>query len=257
MAVCDVERVTLVEHWTDRLFSFRTTRNPALRFDNGQFTMIGLKVDDRPLLRAYSFASPNYADELEFYSIKVPDGPLTSRLQYISVGDEILVGHKPTGTLIQGNLLPGRRLFLLATGTGLAPFASIVQDPSIYDAYERIILVHGCRLVAELAYGQRLVRSLPENEYFGPVVRDRLAFYPTVTREAYTRTGRIPDLLATGRIFEDLGIDGLNPVQDRIMLCGSPAMLSSLRQLLETYGFREGSGNDPASYVIERAFVER
>jgi ferredoxin--NADP+ reductase len=257
MAAFDSERVLLVEHWTDRLFSFRTTRSPTLRFENGQFTMIGLEVDGRPLLRAYSFASANYEEYLEFYSIKVPDGPLTSRLQHIREGDSILVGHKPTGTLIQGNLLPGKRLFLLSTGTGLAPFASILQDPAIYEAYDKIVCVHGCRTVDELAYGRRLVRSLPENEYFGDVVRDKLVHYPTTTREPFTHQGRITDLIETGKLFDDLGMAALDPAQDRVMLCGSPGMLADLRVMLDKRAFREGSSNQPGSYVIERAFVER
>jgi ferredoxin/flavodoxin---NADP+ reductase len=257
MAAFDTERVLLVEHWTDRLFSFRTTRSPTLRFENGQFTMIGLNVEGRPLLRAYSFASANYEDYLEFYSIKVPDGPLTSRLQHIKPGDEVLVGHKPTGTLIQTNLIPGKRLFLLATGTGLAPFASILQDPAIWEAYETVVMMHGCREVAELAYGQRLVRMLPENEYFGEFVREKLVYYPTATREAFAHQGRIPALLASGRFSADTGQSPLSPETDRIMLCGSPPMLADLRRLLDESGFEEGSGSKPGTYVIERAFVER
>lgn len=257
MAAFDTERVLLVEHWTDRLFSFRTTRSPTLRFENGQFSMIGLQVEGRPLLRAYSFASANYEDYLEFYSIKVAEGPLTSRLQHIQPGDEVLVGHKPTGTLIQANLTPGRRLFLLATGTGLAPFASILQDPAIWEAYETVVMMHGCREVAELAYGQRLVRTLPENEYFGELVRDKLVYYPTATREPFLHKGRIPELLSGGLFFSDTGQAPLDPATDRIMLCGSPPMLADLRSLLDGLGFEEGSGSRPGSYVIERAFVER
>ena len=257
MAAFDSETVLLVEHWTDRLFSFRTTRNPGLRFENGQFVMIGLEVEGRPLVRAYSFASANYEDHLEFYSIKVPDGPLTSRLQHIAAGDQILVGRKPTGTLIQANLLPGRRLFLLATGTGLAPFASILQDPAVWDAYETVVMIHGCREVAELAYGQRLVRTLPESEYFGEAVRDKLVYYPTTTREPFLHQGRIPELLEGGRFFTDTGLAPLDPEGDRVMLCGSPPMLADLRQLFDRRGFAEGSGSEPGSYVIERAFVER
>ena len=257
MAAFDVERVLLVEHWTDTLFSFRTTRNPTLRFENGQFAMIGLQVDGRPLLRAYSFASANYEDYLEFYSIKVPNGPLTSRLQHIKVGDEVIVGHKPTGTLIQSNLTPGKRLIMLATGTGFAPFASILQDPAIYEAYDSILMVHGCRTVPELAYGQRLVRSLPENEYFGSEVRGKLTYYPTATREPFVHQGRITDLIETGKLFDDIGQGPLDPETDRVMLCGSPQMLADLRVMLDNRGFTEGSGASPANYVIERAFVER
>jgi ferredoxin--NADP+ reductase len=257
MATFDTERVLLVEHWTDTLFSFRLSRNPALRFETGQFTMIGLMVEGRPLLRAYSFASANYEDYLEFYSIKVPDGPLTSRLQHIREGDAVLVGHKPTGTLVQSNLLPGRRLFLLATGTGLAPFASILQDPAIYEGYEAIVLVHGCGVVAELAYGRRLVRNLPEDEYFGAEVRSKLVHYPTTTREPFVHRGRITELIDSGRLFADIGATALDPAQDRVMLCGSPGMLADLRRMLEARGFCEGSGSAPGTYVIERAFVER
>ncbi|GGH22156.1 ferredoxin--NADP(+) reductase [Alsobacter metallidurans] len=257
MAAFDFERVLLVEHWTDRLFSFRTTRNPTLRFENGQFAMIGLKVDGRPLLRAYSFASANYEEYLEFYSIKVPEGPLTSRLQHIKVGDEIIVGHKPTGTLIQSNLLPGKRLFMFATGTGLAPFASIMQDPEVYDRYEKIVMVHGCREIAELAYGQRLVRGLPENEYFGDVVKDKLVYYPTTTREPFVHMGRVTDLIQNGKLFADTGLAPLDPEHDRVMLCGSPQMLADLRVMLDAMAFTEGSTNTPGSYVIERAFVDK
>jgi ferredoxin--NADP+ reductase len=257
MAAFDSEKVLLVEHWTDTLFSFRTTRNPALRFENGQFTMIGLQVDGRPLLRAYSFASANYEEYLEFYSIKVQDGPLTSRLQHIQVGDSVIVGHKPVGTLIQGNLLPGRRLILLSTGTGFAPFASILQDPAIYELYEQVICIHGCRTVAELAYSQRLVRSLPENEYFGDLVGHKLVYFPTATREAFLHQGRITDLIATGKLYEEAGIDPIDQAQDRVMICGSPQMLADLRVMLDERGFKEGSGSTPGSYVIERAFVER
>jgi ferredoxin/flavodoxin---NADP+ reductase len=257
MAAFDSEKVLLVEHWTETLFSFRTTRNPTLRFENGQFTMIGLMVDGRPLLRAYSFASANYDEHLEFYSIKVQDGPLTSRLQHIQVGDSVIVGHKPTGTLIQGNLLPGRRLFLLSTGTGFAPFASILQDPTIYELYDKVILLHGCRTVAELAYSQRLVRSLPENEYFGETVRDKLVYYPTATRESFVHQGRVTDLIASGRLYDDAKIDPISPENDRVMICGSPQMLADLRTMFDERGFVEGSGSAPGSYVIERAFVER
>jgi ferredoxin--NADP+ reductase len=251
------ETVLSVRHWTDDLFSFTATRDPSFRFLSGQFAMIGLEVDGRPLLRAYSMASANHEDNLEFFSIKVPDGPLTSRLQHLKEGDIILVGRKPTGTLVQDNLLPGRRLYLLSTGTGLAPFVSIVKDPEIYTRYEQIILVHGCRKIAELAYGEKIVADLSEHEYFGDLVRDQLTYYPTVTREPFRNRGRITHLIEKGRLFEDVGQPQLNPAEDRVMLCGSPAMLADLKPLLESRGFAEGSSSEPGHFVIERAFVER
>ncbi len=251
------ETVLEVEHYTDRLFRFKTTRDPSFRFVSGQFAMIGLEVDGKPLLRAYSMASANYEDDLEFYSIKVPDGPLTSRLQHITVGDTVLVGRKPTGTLVQPSLLPGKRLYMLATGTGIAPFAAIVKDPEVYDLYDHLILVHGCREIAELKYGLDLVAGVKANEYFGDIARQKLIHYPTVTREPYVHQGRITDLIENGKLFADLGQPVINPQDDRVMLCGSPGMLEDLRNMLEKCGFREGSGGDPANYVIEKAFAER
>lgn len=251
------ETVLSVHHWTDRLFSFRTTRDPAFRFKNGHFTMIGLEVEDKPLLRAYSMASANYEEELEFFSIKVPDGPLTSRLQNISAGDQVLVGRKPTGTLVLDHLLPGRHLYLLATGTGLAPFLSIIRDLDIYDHFERVILVHGCRHVADLAYREMITEELPRHEFFGEVVREKLSYYPTVTREPFRNQGRITRLLDSGKLCEDLGLPPLSIADDRFMLCGSPAMLSDLCSLLDSRGFREYGGGELGHYVIERAFVER
>jgi ferredoxin--NADP+ reductase len=251
------ETVLSVRHWTDNLFSFTATRDPSFRFLSGQFAMIGLEVDGRPLLRAYSMASANHEDNLEFFSIKVPDGPLTSRLQHLKQGDIILVGRKPTGTLVQDNLLPGRRLYLLSTGTGLAPFVSIIKDPETYTRYEQIILVHGCRRIAELAYGEKIVADLSEHEYFGDLVRGQLTYYPTVTREPFRNRGRITHLIEKGRLFADVGQPPLNLAEDRVMLCGSPAMLADLKPLLESRGFAEGSSSEPGHFVIERAFVER
>jgi ferredoxin/flavodoxin---NADP+ reductase len=257
MSALNQERVLSVRHWTDTLFSFTATRDPAFRFTNGQFTMLGLEVDGRPLLRAYSMASANYEDTLEFFSIKVADGPLTSRLERIKDGDIILVGRKPTGTLIQDNLLPGRTLFLLSTGTGIAPFVSIIKDPETYDRFEHVVLVHGCRHVAELGYGEEIIRSLPENEFFGDRVRERLVYYPTVTREPFQNRGRITDLLSRGKLCGDLARGPLDVATDRLMLCGSPPMLADLRALLDELGFREGNHSEPGHYVIEKAFVER
>ena len=251
------ERVLSVHHWTDRLFSFTTTRDPALRFSNGHFTMIGLKVDGKPLLRAYSIASPNWEEHLEFLSIKVPDGPLTSRLQHIQVGDTIIVGKKPTGTLLCDYLLPGKRLYMLSTGTGLAPFMSIVRDPETYDKFDQVILVHGVREVDELAYHDLLVKHLPEHEFLGEMVTDKLKYYPTVTREAYVNQGRITELIESGKLQSDLSVPALNPAEDRVMICGSPAMLRDLKGLLEARGFHEGSTTRPGDFVIERAFAEQ
>jgi ferredoxin--NADP+ reductase len=257
MSAFHEETVLSVKHWTDSLFSFTATRDPGFRFQNGQFAMIGLEVVGRPLMRAYSMASANHEDALEFFSIKVADGPLTSRLQKIREGDIILVGRKATGTLIAGNLIPGKRLLLLSTGTGLAPFASLIKDPDIYEAYETIILAHGCRQVSELAYGERLVQNLPANELFGPLIDDKLIYYPTVTREPFRNRGRITDLIETGQLFADIGLPALNQETDRIMMCGSPGMLEELRAMLAERGFAEGSHSEPGHFVVEKAFAER
>jgi ferredoxin--NADP+ reductase len=251
------ETVTSVHHWTDDLFSFTTTRSPSFRFINGQFTMIGIEVDGKPLLRAYSMASANHEEHLEFFSIKVPDGPLTSRLQHLQVGDKILVNGKPTGTLIHDNLLPGRTLYLLGTGTGLAPFLSIIKDPETYERYEKVVLVHGCRQISELAYGELITRDLPQHEFLGDCIREQLIYYPTVTREPFRNHGRITDLITSDKIFDDIGRDPLSPEHDRIMLCGSPAMLQDLVALLRERGFEEGNHSEPGHYVIEKAFVEK
>ena len=258
MSAFNEEKVLSVHHWTDRLFSFTTTRDPSLRFSNGHFTMIGLRGDNgKPLLRAYSIASANYEDHLEFLSIKVPDGPLTSRLQHIQVGDSIVVGRKPTGTLVTDYLLPGKRLYLFGTGTGLAPFLSIVRDPDTYERYEQVIVVHGVRQVDELAYHDMLTEHLPAHEVLGELVSDKLRYYPTVTRESYRNMGRITELIENGKLCNDLGLPQINAAEDRVMLCGSPAMLRDLKVILEERGFKEGNTTTPGDFVVERAFVEQ
>ena len=257
MSAFPTERVLEVHHWTDRLFSFKTTRDAGLRFANGHFTMIGLMVDGKPLLRAYSVASPNYEEHLEFLSIKVPDGPLTSRLQHVQPGDSVLVGRKPTGTLVVDYLRPGRRLYLLSTGTGLAPFMSIVRDPEVYERFEQVVLVHGVRQVAELAYRQLLTEELPRHEYLGEMVSAKLRYVPTVTREPFPTMGRIPELIDSGRLAAMLQLPELAPAEDRVMICGSTAMLRDLKALLEQRGFEEGNTTRPGDFVIERAFVDQ
>ncbi|MRV76201.1 ferredoxin--NADP reductase [Duganella sp. FT92W] len=257
MSNMNEERVLSVHHWTDTLFSFTTTRDPGLRFSNGHFTMIGLRIDGKPLLRAYSIASANYEDHLEFFSIKVPGGPLTSRLQHLKVGDSVIVGRKPTGTLVSDYLLPGKRLYMLSTGTGLAPFLSIVRDPEIYDKFDQLILVHGTRQVDELAYHDLLVEHLPNHEFLGELVTSKLRYYPTVTREEFKNTGRITDLIESGKLFADLGVPELNPNDDRVMICGSADMLRDLKEMLEARGFNEGNTSTPGDFVIERAFAEK
>jgi ferredoxin--NADP+ reductase len=257
MSPFNEERVLSVHHWTDRLFSFTTTRDLSMRFSNGHFTMIGLRVDGKPLLRAYSIASANYEEHLEFLSIKIDDGPLTSRLQHIQPGDNIIVGRKPTGTLVVDYLLPGKRLYLFATGTGLAPFMSIVRDPSVYEQFKQIILVHGVRIVDELAYHEVLTRHLPSNEFLGDMVSTQLLYYPTVTREEFRTKGRIPDLITSGKLCTELGLPDIDPKDDRVMICGSPGMLRDLKNLLEERHFQEGNTSTPGAFVIERAFAEK
>ncbi len=257
MSAFNEERVLSVHHWTDRLFSFTTTRDPSLRFSNGHFTMIGLRVNGKPLLRAYSIVSPNHDEHLEFLSIKVPDGPLTSKLQHIQVGDSIIVGKKPTGTLLIDYLLPGKRLYLLGTGTGMAPYLSIIRDPETYERFERVILVHGVREVKELAYHDYLTKELPAHEFLGEMVTQQFSYYPTVTREAYVNQGRMTTLLETGKLSADLGLPALNPADDRVMICGSPEMLRDLKKLMEERGFKEGNTSKPGDFVIERAFAEQ
>lgn len=257
MSAFHEETVLSVHHWTDRLFSFTTTRDASLRFLNGHFTMIGLRVNGKPLVRAYSIASANYEEHLEFLSIKVEDGPLTSRLQHIQVGDPILVGRKPTGTLVVDYLRPGRRLYLLGTGTGLAPFLSIVRDPELYERFEHIVLVHGVRQREELAYHDMLTEHLPTHEYLGEMVSAKLRYVPTVTREEFHTMGRIPDLIRGGQLAQQTALPELHPDEDRVMICGSPAMLRELKGLLEQRGFEEGSTTRPGDFVIERAFAEQ
>ncbi|HEY0290882.1 MAG TPA: ferredoxin--NADP reductase [Hansschlegelia sp.] len=251
------ERVTQVHHWTDTLFSFKTTRDPTFRFRNGEFTMIGLEVDGRPLVRAYSVVSANYEEELEFFSIKVQNGPLTSRLQHLKVGDPIIVGKKPTGTLVLDNLLPGENLYLLGTGTGLAPFMSIIKDPETYERFRKVVLVHGVRQVAELAYGDTITEALPKDELIGELISNGLIYYPTVTREPFRNTGRITDLMTSGKLFADIGLPPMSIERDRFMLCGSPEMIRDTRQLLVDGGYVEGNHGEAGHFVIEKAFVEK
>lgn len=257
MSAFNPQKVLTVHHWTDRLFSFTTTRDAALRFSNGHFTMIGLKVNGKPLLRAYSIVSANYEDHLEFLSIKVPDGPLTSRLQHIEPGDEVIVGHKPTGTLLIDYLLPGKRLYLLSSGTGVAPFLSIIRDPETYEKFSEVFLIHSVREVKELAYHDYLTQELPEHEFLGDMIKKQLRYYPTVTREPFHQQGRITDLIESGKLFDDLGVPALNPEEDRGMICGSPAMLRDLKHMLEARGFKEGNTSTPGDFVIERAFADQ
>ncbi|MDR3464114.1 MAG: ferredoxin--NADP reductase [Beijerinckiaceae bacterium] len=251
------ERVLSVHHWTDRLFSFRTTRDPSFRFRSGQFTMIGIPVNGKPLLRAYSVASGFYEDELEFFSIKVQDGPLTSRLQHLKEGDTLLVSRKPTGTLVLDNLSPGKHLYLLGTGTGLAPFLSVIKDPETYERFEKVIVVHGVRHVADLAYSEIITEVLPKDELIGELVRDQLIYYPTVTREPFRNQGRITALIQSGKLFSDIGLPPMNRDDDRFMLCGSPQMIAEVRELLDAKGWQEGNHGEPGQFVIEKAFVEK
>ncbi|MFC0709710.1 ferredoxin-NADP reductase [Azorhizophilus paspali] len=258
MSNLNVERVLSVHHWNDTLFSFKTTRNPSLRFENGQFVMIGLEVDGRPLMRAYSIASPNYEEHLEFFSIKVQNGPLTSRLQHLKEGDELMVSRKPTGTLVTGDLLPGKHLYMLSTGTGLAPFMSLIQDPEVYERFEKVVLIHGVRQVNELAYQQFITEHLPQNEYFGEAVKEKLIYYPTVTRESFHNQGRLTDLMRSGKLFEDIGLPPINPQDDRAMICGSPSMLDESCEVLDGFGLKISPRmGEPGDYLIERAFVEK
>ena len=252
----DAAKVTAVTHWTDRLFSFRVERPRTLRFRSGEFVMIGLLGDNgKPLFRAYSIASPAWDEELEFYSIKVPDGPLTSRLQHIKVGDEIILRPKPVGTLVHDALLPGRRLWFLATGTGIAPFASLMREPETYEKYDQVIMMHTCREVAELEYGRQLVESLKDDPLIGELVGDKLLYYPTTTREDFPRMGRVTDNLSSGKVFADLGLPPMDPATDRAMVCGSLAFNVDVKAILEGFGLREGANSEPLEYVVEKAFV--
>jgi ferredoxin--NADP+ reductase len=251
------ETVLEVRHWNESLFSFKTTRDAGFRFKNGHFVMLGLEIEGKPVLRAYSVASANYEEHLEFYSIKVPDGPLTSRLQHLKPGDQVLVGKKPTGTLVTSHLLPGKRLYLLSTGTGLAPFMSMIRDPDVYEQFEHVVLAHGVRVASELGYSDYIRHELPQHEYIGEQVRNQLRYYPTVTREQFENQGRLTELLDTGKLCADVGLPDLNPEHDRVMICGNPSMLGELVSWLEARGFREGKSHEAAHYTLERAFVER
>ena len=249
------ERVLEIDHYTDKLFSFKTTRSSSFRFASGQFAMMGLMVDGKPLLRAYSITSGYYDDHLEFFSIKVPDGPLTSRLQHIKPGDEILVNPKATGTLLLGNLKPGKRLILMATGTGFAPFASILRDPETYELFDTVVVAYGCREVAELEYATQTVVALHDHELLGPMIGGKLHYCASVTREAFHRQGRITGLIASGKLFADLNQLPLDGASDRVMICGNPGMTKDLRKMLMDRGFAEGNSNNPAEFVIEKAFA--
>ena len=262
----DAQTVTSVRHWTDRLFSFRVTRPASLRFRSGEFVMIGLMGDpdpktgkQKPLLRAYSIASPSWDDELEFYSIKVQDGPLTSKLQHIQPGDQIILRPKPVGTLVHDALLPGKRLWFFATGTGFAPFASLLRDPQTYEDYEEVIITHTCRDVAELEYGRRLIENLKQDELMLELLGEenlaKLKYYPTTTREESPKMGRITTLLKDGTAFADLGVSGISPETDRAMVCGSMGLNTDLKEILEGFGLEEGANSDPKHYVVEKAFV--
>ena len=258
MAKIGTEHVVNVHHWNDTLFSFTTTRDTSVRFENGHFVMIGLEVDGKPLMRAYSIASPNYEEQMEFLSIKVQNGPLTSRLQHLKPGDPILVSRKPTGTLVLHDLKPGKHLYLFSSGTGLAPFMSIIRDPETYAAYEKVVLIHSVRLVSELAYLDFITSHLPENEFLGEDVKKKLIYYPTVTREPFRNTGRITTLIENGKLFSDIGLPRLDPAVDRAMVCGSPSMLADIRTLLDAHGMHiSPSIGTPGDYVIERAFVDK
>ena len=258
MAAYEVQKVLSVHHWNESLFTFTCTRATSLRFESGHFVMVGIMVDGRALMRAYSIASAHWEEHLEFVSIKVPNGPLTSRLQYLKVGDDVLVGRKPTGTLVITDLLPGRYLYLFATGTGLAPFMSIIRDPDTYERFQKIILVHGVRKVDELAYADLIAHELPQHDALGELVRNQLVYYPTVTREPFRNQGRLPDLIANGKLCSDIGFPQIDPTQDRAMICGGPAMLKDMRTVLDQAGFVISTGIGHAGgYVIERAFVEK
>lgn len=249
-----VETVLEVRHWTDRTFSFRITRPASFRFRSGEFVMLGLEVAGRPLLRAYSVASPSWDEALEFYSIKVQDGPLTSRLQLIRPGDQVLLGRKPTGTLVLDALTPAKRLYMLSTGTGIAPFASLIRDPDTYERYEQVILTQTCRFTAELQYGEQLVKSLKDDPLIGEMA-GKLIHYTSVTQDDGPRTGRITSRIESGDLFRDLGVPAFDPANDRIMICGSTPMLLDLKAIAEKFGFHEGAVSSPGEYVIERAFV--
>ena len=262
-AAFGTETVLDVRHWTDAYFSFTTTRDDGFRFENGQFVMIGLEVDGKPLLRAYSIASANWEEQLEFFSIKVDNGPLTSRLQHIKPGDRILVGRKPTGTLLIHDLHPGRNLYLLGTGTGFAPWLSVIKDPETYERFDKVVVTHGVRTPQDLAYRDYIVNELPHHEFLGEQMAKQLLYYPAVTREDFefdgrSHRGRLTELLDSGRMAADLGLPPLDPAHDRAMICGSPQMLADLRHLLDARGFEAAPRiGTPGQYVFERAFVEK
>jgi ferredoxin--NADP+ reductase len=258
MAAFETCRVLSVHHWNDTLFSFTTTREPSFRFESGHFVMIGLPIDGKPLMRAYSIASPSWEEHLEFLSIKVQDGALTKHLQNLKVGDDVLVGRKPTGTLVISDLLPAKRLFLFGSGTGLAPFMSIIRDPDTYERFEQVVLVHGVRMVSELAYRDYIGKELLEIEGLGEEIAAKLLYYPTVTREPFMHEGRITTAIETGKLCKGLGIAPIDPLTDRAMICGSPEMLKDTAARLDHLGFEVSPGiGQPGDYVIERAFVER
>ncbi len=263
----DAQTVTEVKHWTDRLFSFRVTRPASLRFRSGEFVMIGLMGDpdpktgkQKPLLRAYSIASPSWDEELEFYSIKVQDGPLTSKLQHIQPGDEIILRPKPVGTLVHDALLPGKRIWFFATGTGFAPFASLLRDPQTYEDYDEVIITHTCREAGELEYGRELIDDIRQDELLAELIGDgfheKLKYYPTTTREESAKIGRITDLIRSGEAYEDLGVNPINPADDRAMICGNLAFNLELKAMLEEFGLEEGANSKPAQYVVEKAFLD-
>jgi ferredoxin--NADP+ reductase len=251
------EKVLSVHHWTSTLFSFTCTRDPSFRFKSGQFTMIGLMNEGKPLVRAYSMVSGFWEEHLEFLSIKVQEGPLTSRLQHIQVGDTVLIGRKPVGTLLPESLKAGRNLYMIGTGTGLAPFMSLIRDPEAYEKFERVVLVHGVREIAELAYEDLITHELPEHELLGEVVREKLIYYPTVTREAFRNQGRVTDLMFSGKLPADLGLAPLDRDHDRVMLCGSPGLLADFQAYFKENHWLEGHGGVPGEFVIEKAFVEK
>lgn len=258
MAAFNTQKVLSVHHWTDAYFTFTCTRDESLRFENGQFVMVGLMVDGKPLMRAYSVASANWEEHLEFFSIKVQDGPLTSRLQHIQVGDEVLISKKPTGTLVLGDLNPGKHLYLLSTGTGIAPFLSVTKDPDVYEQFEKVILVHGVRLKKDLAYYDRFTHELQEHEYLGEMVREKLIYYPIVSREEYIHHGRLTDLMKSGQLFEDIGLPPINPADDRAMICGSTAMNRDTAAVLDSFGLKVSPKvGQRGDYLIERAFVDQ
>lgn len=257
LSLPDAQTVQSVHHWTENLFSFRVSRPSSLRFRSGEFVMIGLPNDEgKPLLRAYSIASPSWDEELEFYSIKVPDGPLTSRLQKIKSGDQIILKTKPVGTLVLDALVPGKRLWMICTGTGIAPFASLLRDPETYEQFEQVVVAHTCRTNAELDYGRGIIEALPNDPLIGEIVQDKILYYPTTTREVSKKMGRISDHIRDNSVFDTLGIDGWNPEIDRVMICGNLALNKDIMSLCEDAGLTEGANSKPAEYVVEKAFVD-